>query len=361
MVADANKLYGYLHDANTVLRETAVPSDQAAHRSRLYNAVGAVFGTHDIADDELRGQAVKGFLQSIAGQGSPKGGFFQRKLMSKTQDVSGRGTAVPDPGLNMDQIGIPEQMLWQMYDKILVARLVRGGYAPLDAKRLVDTRAPSAKEALLAETRERPVFFNRAPTLHRYSVVGAYAIPVQGKTIRVNPFVEKGLNLDYDGDTLQIHAPVTPAGVEDAKRMTLSNLLLSDQTRNKLMVFPQHEAIIGATLASRSTASGKPSHTFRTRDEALAAYRSGLVHLNDTIEVLSEKHAETSEDSYHLESEDPTPDSESLLKLSPPENVVGGLPDEPRPAIPIPEQLGRATPVGPQRNDKRSTNGQQSA
>lgn len=200
MIADANRLYGQLMDVNHVLGETVLPSDRPENRFRLYDAVGQLYGTHDVTDEKMSKQKVKGFLQTIAGKGSPKGGFFQRKLMSRTQDVSGRGTAVPDPNLNMDQIGIPEQMLWQMFDKILVARLVRQGYSPLDAKRLVDTRAPAAKDALALEVKERPVFFNRAPTLHRYSVVGAYAVPVQGKTIRVNPFVEKGLNLDYDGD-----------------------------------------------------------------------------------------------------------------------------------------------------------------
>jgi len=203
MVADANKLYGHLLDTNEVIKKTVLPSDLPVHRAALYNAVGAAFGTHVVENEELKGQAVKGFLATIAGTHSPKSGFFFRKLMYRTQDVSGRGTAAPDGNLAMDEVGIPEEMLWKMFDKLLVARLVRGGYSPLDAREQVTKRTPSARSALLLETKDRPVLVNRAPTLHRFSVVAAYAKPVPGKTIRVSPFLEPGLNLDYDGDEQQ--------------------------------------------------------------------------------------------------------------------------------------------------------------
>lgn len=200
MVADANKLYGHLIGVNDAVKEAVLDSDVPKHRAALYNAVGAVFGTHTVEDPKLQKEEVKGFLTQVSGQGSPKGGFFQRKLMKRQQDVSGRGTAVPDGNLHMDAVSLPEDMLWQMFDKLLVARLIRKGYSALHARELVDKRAPAAKQCLLEETKERPVLLNRAPTLHRFGIVAAYAQPTQGKTIRVSPFVEKGFNLDYDGD-----------------------------------------------------------------------------------------------------------------------------------------------------------------
>lgn len=329
MVADANRLYGHLLDANHVLKATVLPSDLPSHRAKLYHAVGAVYGTHEPDDDALRGQAVKGFLTQIGGQGSPKGGFFQRKLMRRTQDVSGRGTAVPDGNLGMDEVGLPEDQLWKMLDKLLVARLVRTGYPALHARELVDKRAPAAHDALMAEIRERPVLINRAPTLHRFSLVAAYARPVPGKTIRVNSMLEKGMNLDYDGDTLQVHVPVTPGGVEDAKQMTLSNLLLSDQTRNKLLAFPQHEAIIGVALASKAGREGTgPVRRFPTRDAALAAWRRGELRLTDAIEVdAPPKHA--AEDGDAAAPPDPSPAEVAAALSSCPAEHVTGERDEP--------------------------------
>jgi DNA-directed RNA polymerase beta subunit len=321
MIADANKLYAHLMDTNNVLKTTALASDLGKHRNLVFKAVGAVFGVNDPEDEKLQKQEVKGFLQNIAGVGTPKGGFFQRKLMRRTQDMSGRGTAVPDGNLGMDDVGIPEQMLWQMYDKMLVARLVRQGYSALTARELVDKKQPVARQALEAETRERPVLINRAPTLHRWSVVAAYPKMVQGKTIRVNPFIEKGMNLDYDGDTLQVHAPIQHGAVEDAKKMTLSQMLLADQQRNKLMAFPQHEAIIGFTLASKATTPTGPARHFRTREDAMAAWRSGKLQLTDAIVIDQEKKAEH-DDAV------PTGDiaglsEEEVLSYWPPENVTG--------------------------------------
>lgn len=293
MVADANKLYAHLLDVNNVNKTTVLDSDKPKHRGALYNAVGAVFGTHDVDDQELQGQSVKGFLTQISGHGSPKGGFFQRKLMKRQQDVSGRGTAVPDGNLHMDAVGLPEDQLWQMFDKFLVARLVRKGYGALHARELVDKRQPAAKQALNEEIKERPVLINRAPTLHRYGIVAAYAQPVKGKTIRVSPFIEKGMNLDYDGDTLQVHAPVTPQGIEDAKMMTMSNMLLSDQSRNRLMAYPQHEAIIGVTHALKFAPNPNAKvRKFKSEAEAINAWRRGEVKVDDPVEIEGHKTAE---------------------------------------------------------------------
>jgi hypothetical protein len=100
----------------------------------------------------------------------------------------------------MDEVGLPENMIWAMYKPFMITRLVQQGYPALQAKEMVDDKHPAAREAMMRETRERPVMINRAPTLHRYSIVGAYPIPIAGKTVRINPFVEVGTNSDYDGD-----------------------------------------------------------------------------------------------------------------------------------------------------------------
>ena len=326
MIADANKLYAHLMDVNEIAAHPVLQSDVPKHREALYNAVSAVFGTDEVDNQELQGQNVKGLLTQISGQGSPKGGFFQRKLMKRQQDVSGRGTAVPDTNLHMDAVGLPEQMLWQMLDKMIVARLIRKNYSALQARQMVNDKAPAAKQALMEEIRERPMLINRAPTLHRYGIVAAYATPVQGSTIRVSPFIEKGLNLDYDGDTLQVHAPITAQGVEDAKRMTMSNLLLSDQAPNKLLAFPQHESIIGVTHALKVEQVGTKAKVFNSREEVLKAWRKGDIKLSDPIEVRTEKKAsEEDEDAYIVWLSKAASESvvSDALSFFPPEYVCG--------------------------------------
>lgn len=341
MVADANKLYGQLMDSTDTLKRTAVESDRGKHRLDVYNKVEELYGLGLPQDAKMQQQKVKGYLATIAGVGTPKGGFFQRKLMRHTQDVSGRGTAVPDANLNMDEVGVPEQMLWQMLDKLIVARLIRKGYPALQAREMVSKKDPAAHAAMLEEAKERPVWINRAPTLHRWGIIAAYARPVQGKTLRVSPFIETGMNLDYDGDTLQVHVPVTPDAVSDAKNMTMTNLLLSDQQRNRLMAFPQHEAIIGFTHAAKNTEAKGPVKTFKTRDDVLAAWRRGELKMSDAIEVQNEKRAvDTEADNYSLGETLPsgfvptTP--EAALSFFPPGHVTGVSEEHEESDVPLP-------------------------
>jgi DNA-directed RNA polymerase beta subunit len=342
MVADANKLYGQLMDSTSTLKRTALESDRGKHRLDVYNKVEELYGVTLPQDPKMQQQKVKGFLATVAGVGTPKGGFFQRKLMRHTQDVSGRGTAVPDANLNMDEVGIPEQMLWQMLDKLVVARLIRKGYPALQAREMVNNKVPAAHDALMEESRERPVWINRAPTLHRWGIIAAYPKPVKGKTIRVSPFIEQGMNLDYDGDTLQVHVPVTADAVHDAKNMTMTNLLLSDQQRNRLMAFPQHEAIIGFTHAAKNVDAKGPVKKFKNREEVLAAWRRGELKMSDAIEVDNTKHAEETEaDNYGMGASLPsgfsTVTPETALSYFPPEMITGVDPEETEdPDVPLP-------------------------
>ena len=150
---------------------------------------------------------------------------------------------------------------------------------------MVEKRHPAARDALLAEIAERPVMVNRAPSLHRYNIVGAYAVPTPGKTIRVNPFIEKGMNADYDGDTFQVHAPVLHAAVHEVKQMTLSNLLFGDRSRDDLMIAPTMEAVLGMHLATQPAKAGGKVHRFKTKADAMSAYHRGEITLQDHVEI----------------------------------------------------------------------------
>lgn len=288
LIADANYLYRDAMLANDMLsaaKKSLPPEEIAKARSHLYDTTKAVFGLGDPVSPQLQARGAKGFITAIAGQGSPKQGFFHGKVLKKPQDLSGRGTAVPDLNLNMDEVGLPEDMMWSMYAPHIVRGLVQKGYRAMEAKDMVDNRHPAAHDVLMAEAKQRPVLVNRAPTLHRFGIVGAYAVPVSGKSIRVNPFMEKGMNMDYDGDALQIHVPATDAAMKEMRSMTMSNLLFGDKTRTDLMVFPQHEAVLGVHHATQPGTGDSKDHKFKTKEEAVAAYRRGDVKITDTIQI----------------------------------------------------------------------------
>jgi hypothetical protein len=286
-IADANYLYRDLALAASGLRTaagTGLPDLTSDARTHLYNASAALAGIGDPVSPQLQGRGVKGFISQISGQGSPKQGFLFKKVLKRQQDLSMRGTATPDNTLDMDQIGVPEDMLWKTYDKFIMKGLIGQGYPATKAKEMIEQKHPQANVVLQQELRTRPIFVNRAPSLHKHNMVAAYPVAVQGKSLRINPFMEKGQNLDYDGDTMQLHVPVSPGAVAEARELTLSKLLFSDKSRDDLMIFPQHEAIIGAYLATSKVAKGAKKK-FKTKADAMAAYKRGEITLETPVEI----------------------------------------------------------------------------
>tara|TARA_Y100001970_G_C14165413_1_gene820994 strand:+ start:36 stop:599 length:564 start_codon:yes stop_codon:yes gene_type:complete len=185
----------------------------------------------------------------------------------------------------MDEVGLPEEMAWSMYTPYVTKSLVKRGMGALDAKKRIEDRDSTARNELLAEMNKRPVILNRAPTLFKHGLVGSYPKLVKGKTIQVNPFIEKGMNLDYDGDALQVHLPATDAGIKDAKKMMVSRNVFGDLTHGRALATPAMEAVAGMQMAGMAKKSKKPTTTFNTRGEALAAYRSGSINLNDPVVI----------------------------------------------------------------------------
>jgi DNA-directed RNA polymerase beta subunit len=289
---DINPLYRDLVYVNNQFKELKksgkLPDEEAKLRGTLQSAVGAVYGMNDPITQKSKSRNHKGFLTYIAGQGSPKYGYVHSKLLKKQQDLAGRGTIVPDTTLGMDEVGLPENMIWTMYKPFMITRLVGQGYPALQAKQMVDDKHPAAREAMMRETRERPVMINRAPTLHRYGIVGAYAIPNAGKTIRINPFAEVGTNSDFDGDTMMVHVPAGANAVEDVKRMTLSNTLYTDKIRGDLLVAPRMESVMGLAQATAVTGSGK-AKVYQTKAEAMADYNSGKIDLGTRVTIKDRK------------------------------------------------------------------------
>lgn len=286
-VSDLNYLYRDVGLASEALRgisEIGLPEATADARAHLHEATSALFGTARPTSPQLQGREAKGLVEQITGSGSPKSGFLHKKVLRRQQDLSGRATATPDNTLDMDQIGLPEDMLWNSYSKFIMKGLIGQGFKAVDAAQMIEDRHPTAFAILEVERKNRPVFVNRAPSLHKHNFVAAYPVSVPGKSLRVNPFMERGQNLDYDGDTMQIQVPVSTKAVSEAQGLTLSKLLFSDKNRDDLMVFPQHEAILGTYLATAHTESGR-ARVFKTKADAMTAYKKGEITMNTPVSI----------------------------------------------------------------------------
>ena len=85
-------------------------------------------------------------------------------------------------------------------------------------------------------------------------------------------------------DTMTYYVPVSDRAVKESvdKMLPSKNLLAARDY--KAHYFPQEEIVMGAYLASRP-GKGPVKKVFRTREEALLAYRKGEIDLNDNIQV----------------------------------------------------------------------------
>jgi DNA-directed RNA polymerase subunit beta' len=242
---------------------------------------GAVAGLVGTQEPLTRSAHFKGFLAAIKGA-SNKHGFFQGRVMSRPQDLSGRSTIIPDPKLGVDEVGIPEKMALTVYKPFVVKRLIGQGYKPLDARDLVESGSPTAIEALRAEIKDRPVVLNRAPSLHKFNVLGFKPSLVQGEAIRINPLVVSGYNADFDGDTMGVHVPVT----EESRREVFTKMLpsknLFSPANDRVVNQPTMEMILGLYLMSKPV--GEPKKAASTA-EIVREYMAKKTQINTAYTV----------------------------------------------------------------------------
>ena len=288
MVADMNYLYKELFGMNRNLRELQGELGQEAsgkERLALYNMVKATVGLADPASAKLRQKNVNGLIRHILGS-NPKFSMFQRKVLSSTVEGVGNAVITPDPSLDMDHVGVPEDMAYSVFRPYVVRALVASGATPLEAMKQVESRTPTANRALLAEMQKRPVMITRAPVLHKYNFMAARPVLTAGPTLRLSPSVVVGFNADFDGDQMRLHVPSTQAAVDEAYRKMLPSRNLLSAATFQAQPFIKNEFLYGLYLASRQKADKNLAKTFRTRDDAIKAFNRGEIAATDTVRIL---------------------------------------------------------------------------
>ncbi len=296
IISDVNMLYKDLLDSgDNYYQIRGVAGQEMAGEAlvTVYNAYKAVAGLGDPVKKERIDKNVHGLLKDVFGPGGNKTGIVQRNLIGTPTSYSARGVIVPDANLTMDEIGIPEDQAWDMFKPFVIRRMIQGTSGTPEEKKNVlkdfEKRRGNSRAALLKEMSERPVIYSRAPVLHKYGIIAGYATPVPGKAIRVNIPVMPGMTADIDGDTFQVHALITKAAVDDAKRKMLPSRHLFSTGDFKLMHQPGHEFNMGLYLLSGKGRKGvKPGRmitdrTFGSPEAVMEAYKRGELELSDDV------------------------------------------------------------------------------
>ncbi len=285
VIADPNYLYKEVHDASTTLNKLKTQVDDVSQeRLNVYNSFKAVTGLGDPIQPKHQEKQVKGLLRHIFGSNA-KFGTVQLKLLGASVNLVGRGVIIPNPDMNMDNIGLPENKAWDVYHPFVVRGLVRTGMSGMAALDAVKNKDRAAKEMLLKEMKERPVLVNRYPVLHRYGLMAFMPKLVSGDTIQVSPLITKGFGADFDGDTMQYHVPASEDSRVEALHKMLPSKNLFSAASFKVNYLPNQEYVQGLHAASTSQEGGR-KRTFASRQDALNAYKRGEINLGTPVEIL---------------------------------------------------------------------------
>lgn len=212
--------------------ENGMPEKQkGSMRETLYDKMKGLAGIADNSRQEERDY--QGAIEEVAGD-TPKSGYFQGSVLSQRQEQSGRAVAVPDPDLNVDEIGIPKKMGFRMLRPKIVRKLHRSGYSPLEAKEKVDEEDQQAEQALKSVAQDEVLLMNRAPSLHKFSIQ-AFTPKIQDSgddyTVNVPGLIHKGFNMDHDGDSNIEYCYILKN--EEAERIHISNFPHGDHLRTE--------------------------------------------------------------------------------------------------------------------------------
>jgi len=184
------------------------------------------------------GQPLKTITERIKG----KEGRIRKNLAGKRVNYSGRTVISPDPAIQINEVGVPIEIakvvtVSETVNDINIERMKklvqRGEEYPganyiirPDGKRKKIT--PELKEEIINELApgykvERHLengdilLFNRAPSLHKGSLMAHYVKVLPGRTFRLHPAAKTPYNADFDGDEMNIHSPQTEEARAEAK------------------------------------------------------------------------------------------------------------------------------------------------
>ncbi len=286
LISDANYLYKELFDSNNLLKESMDVGlgEYSNERASVYNALKGVVGLGDPIQAKNRERGVQGLLKQVFGTG-PKFSSMQSKILTSSVDTVGRSVITPDPNLDMDSVGLPEKKAMEVFKPHVIRRLVRAGVPRLEALRAVKDELPIAWKSLEEELKERPVFITRAPVLHRYGFMSAWAKLTKGDILRIPPIITKPMSADFDGDALNWHVPASEEAKKEAIEKMLPSRNLLSAADFKPVYAPQQEYQGGLYHASTAKKDVRP-HVFRNKQDAIKAYKEGRISLDTPVEII---------------------------------------------------------------------------
>lgn len=226
-------------------------------------------------------------LKSLSDSLRGKSGRFRMNMLGKRVDYSGRSVITPGPTLRMHQVGLPKTMALELFKPFVYAKLLAGDYANTlkTARRMVENGEDIVWEILENVIYQHPVLLNRAPSLHRLSLIAFEPVLIEGKAIRLHPLVCKGFNADFDGDQMSVHVPISLEAQLEARTLMLSTNNVLSPANGEPMTVPSQDMVLGVYYISLMDGEHdeKKSPRFSGMDEIKLALENKTITLHTPI------------------------------------------------------------------------------
>lgn len=292
--SDLNDLYRAVINRNNRLKrllELGAPEIIIRNEKRmLQEAVDALIDSSKTRRRRMTrgGKQLRSFADMLSG----KQGRFRQNLLGKRVDYSGRSVIVVGPDLKLSEVGIPREMALELFKPFVLREILLDGLAPnlRSAKTCLEERTDDVWDILERIVENHPVLLNRAPSLHRLSILGFYPKLIDGSAIQLHPAVCAGFNADFDGDAMAVHVPLSSKALEEVKTLMLSTKNLLRPATGKPIAYPTKEQVMGlyhlTSIPEEEERRGEDElKVFSSEDEALLSYELGHTSLRERIRV----------------------------------------------------------------------------
>ena len=209
-------------------------------------------------------------LKTLKSRLGAKTGRVRGNLMGKRVDFSARSVITPDANIDVDELGVPEEIAMNLTKPEIVT--------PYNRDRLMmyiknGTKYPGAKSVYLKEEKRmislkyvNPemidihegdvvhrhmingdyVLFNRQPSLHKGSMECHRVRVLPYSTFRLNVSATKPYNADFDGDEMNLHLPQSIAAETELQKLASVLRLIISPRENAPIIQMVQDTLTGA-------------------------------------------------------------------------------------------------------------------